>query len=97
MKTIYFAAEANVSDIFSSVNIRDIVNTFSYNCEKMYMYMLFWKKIRKFNNPLRFRTFRALYGILLRVMFSEKVHEVWWRSTFVKNVTIHALSANDIA
>ena len=38
METINFAAEANVSDIFSSVNIREIANTFSYNCEIMYMY-----------------------------------------------------------
>ena len=54
--------------------------------------MLFRKILREFKNSLRFR---ALYGIILRVMFSEKVHEVL--HTFVKNFTMHALFANDIA
>ena len=43
MKTITFAAEADVSDIFSSGNIKEIITKFSNNCEKMYMDMLFWK------------------------------------------------------
>ena len=38
IKSITFAAEGDVSDIFSSENFREIVNTFSYKCEKMYMY-----------------------------------------------------------
>ena len=40
MKAINFAAETDVSDIFSSRNIRKIVNTFSYSCEKMCMHKL---------------------------------------------------------
>ena len=47
------------------------------------MYMLFRER------------FRALYGITLRVMLSEKVHEVL--CTFVKNFAMHALSENDVA
>ena len=49
MEIINFAAEANVSDIYFSVNIREIVNTFSYNCENMYMYyiMIFQKNFKE--------------------------------------------------
>ena len=36
-----------------------------------------------------------MFGIILRVMFFEKVHEVV--GTFVKIFTVHALSENDIA
>ena len=69
MKTINFAAEADDSDIFSSGNIRKIVNTFSYSCEKMCMHKLCssGKFLKKFNNSL---CFKALYGIILRIMFS---------------------------
>ena len=76
MKTINFAAEADVSDIFSSRTIRKIVNTFSYSCEKMCMHKLCpsGHKIMEMNNSLRFR---ALYGIFLRDMFSEKVPEMF--------------------
>ena len=76
MKTINFSAEADVSDIFSSGSIREIANTFSYSCEKMCMHILcsFRKILRKLYNSLRFR---AMYGIILRVMFSEKVPEVF--------------------
>ena len=35
IKTISFAAEADVFDILSSRNLRKIVITFSYNCEKI--------------------------------------------------------------
>ena len=75
MKTINFATKADISDRFYSGNIREIVNTFSYSCEKMCMHKLCSSgtKIRKLNNSLRFR---APYGIILRVMFSEKVPEV---------------------
>ena len=44
--------KTDVSDICSSGNIREIMNKFSNNCEKMYMYMLFWKilkEIRQFD------------------------------------------------
>ena len=37
MKTITFAVGADVSDLFSSGYFREIVNTFLYNCETMYM------------------------------------------------------------
>ena len=75
MKTINFAAKADISDRFYSGNIREIVNTFSYSCEKMCMYKLcsFGKKLRKLNNSL---CFRAPYSIILRVIISEKVPEV---------------------
>ena len=36
-----------------------------------------------------------MFGIIWRVMFFEKVHEVL--GTFVKIFTVHALSENDIA
>ena len=34
MKTINFATKADISDRFYSGNIKEIVNTFSYSCEK---------------------------------------------------------------
>ena len=40
MKTINFATKADISDRFCSGNIREIVNTFSYSCEKMCMHKL---------------------------------------------------------
>ena len=63
MKTINFASEADASDIFSSGNIREIVNTFSYSCEKMCMHKLCTseKKLRKLNDSIHFR---ALYDII---------------------------------
>ena len=59
MKTITFAAKADVSDIFASGNIREIVNTFSYNiiivrkytC-RAYTIMLFRKKLRILDRPI---------------------------------------------
>ena len=47
MKTITIAAEADVSDIFSSGNFREIVNTFSYNFAKMYKYMIFRENFKE--------------------------------------------------
>ena len=45
------------------------------------MYIIFRKKIRELDNSLRFKT---LYGRILRIMFSEKVHEVL--CTFIKKI-----------
>ena len=72
MQTI--AAGADVSDIFSSGNIREIVN--SYSCEKMCLHKLCspGKNLRKLNNSLRFR---ALHGMILTVLISQKVPEVF--------------------
>ena len=72
MKTINFATKADISDRFYSGNIREIVNTSSYSCEKMCMHKLCssGKKIRILNNSLRLG---APYGIIL---FSEKVPKV---------------------
>ena len=47
MKTITIAAEAHVSDIFSSGNFREIENTFSYNFAKMYKYMFFRENFKE--------------------------------------------------
>ena len=38
MKIINFTTKANISDRFYSGNIREIVNTFSYSCEKLCMH-----------------------------------------------------------
>ena len=74
MKIINFTTKANISDRFYSGNIREIVNTFSYSCEKLCMHKFCSSgKKRELNNSLRFR---APYGIILRAMFSEKVPEV---------------------
>ena len=51
------------------------------------MHMIFRNKIRELENSLRFRT---LYGRILRIMFSEKVHKDL--CTFIKKITMHALS-----
>ena len=40
MKTINFATKADISDRLYSGNIREIVNTFLYSCEKMCMHKL---------------------------------------------------------
>ena len=64
MKTITFAAEADVSDIFSYGSTREIISKFSNNCEKMYMYRPICSSenfLRKLDNSLRFR---ALHSII---------------------------------
>ena len=62
MTTIALAAEADASDIFSSGNFREIVITFSYNCEEMYFCICSPENILgKLKNFLQFR---ALFGII---------------------------------
>ena len=90
MKITVFAAEADFSlrevleECLHFFNIV-IVRKCTCICSSV-------KISRKFNNSLRFR---ALYGIILGVIFSEKIYTFF--GTFVKNVTMHALSENYIA
>ena len=71
MKTITFAVEADISDIFSSGNVKVFVETLSYNWKKSTWTIVFREKtLRKLNNSLRLR---ALYSIILRVTFPERV------------------------
>ena len=69
-----------VTLIIFIVSFSKIVKTFLYNCERMYMYMFFQNFF--IGNLHNFLRFRVLFGIILRVMLSEKIHEVV--CTFVK-------------
>ena len=72
-KTYTFAAEADISDVPFSGNVKEIVKTLSYNWKNVHVQLFSGKTLRKLNNSLRLR---ALYGIILRVTFPEKVREV---------------------